>query len=512
MTAQQPIRHSIKRNVAFNVVGGFWTIALNLLAVRFQLHILGAEAYGLLAFGASLQLFFALLEMGISTLIIREVAKDNSSDLHKSSALIQTAIFIFWTVAICLGTIIFLSSNWLVTNWITLEKVPSADATFVIRMWAIALAFNHPVLLYLGLITGLQRLDIGNMVKAGVTTAYLGGGIILLMLTSSMTLYMIWNAATSIGGVVIYAIVAQRLVKGRSLRPHFSLDAVRGVWRVSLQLGLNAAFAIVFTQSDRVLISRLLPVKQLGFYVAAYTIITGISLLQGFITTAVMPALAADYGRGDLITMRVRYYKLTQLLVYLIGSFACVGIFYGRDLLMLWTTPETAAGAYRALSLLVFGTLLNASMTSAYIICVVTDNVRFATRVNIGIVWLYIPVLYLLTSTLGIEGAALTYVLLNVYYVATFAIMVQRYILKDRLMVWFTQTLMPIFVLGLIFLIGYLLAQQFENLLLRGAIYFANVVIYLVLGFGFLDPSLKNSIIRPVLRFTATLRNTHDAG
>jgi O-antigen/teichoic acid export membrane protein len=357
---------------------------------------------------------------------------------------------------------------------------------------------------------GLQRLDIGNMVRAGVITVYLGGGIILLVLTHSMIIYMIWNAVTSISGVVIYVVIAQRLVKAVSLRPRFSLDAIRRVWRASLQLGLIAIFTIIFTQLDRVFISHLLPVKLFGFYAAAYTIIMGISFLQGFITSAFMPALAADYGRGDLITMRTRYYKLTQILVYLIGLFAFVGIFFGHDLLLLWTTPETAAGAYRSLALLMFGTLLNASMTSGYIICVVTDNLRFATRINFGVVWIYIPVLYLLTSTLGIEGAALTYVLLNVYYVASFAILIQRYILKDRLMIWFTRTLIPFFALGLVFCIGYLLAQQFDNLLLRWLIYAANVVVYLVLGFGVLDRSIKASIIRPVLHFTATLRKTHD--
>ena len=501
---------SIKRNIAFNVVGGIWAIILNLLAVRFQLNFLGSEAYGLISFGASLQLFFSLFEMGISTLIIREVAKDTSPDFHMSRTLIQTAIVIFWTVAVTLGIIIFLSSNWLVTHWITLDHISSTDAAFVVRVWAIALVFNHPMALYYGLMAGMQRLDIGNLVKSGVVTTYLGGGIVLLLLTHSMTLYMIWNAATSIGGVVIYAVMAQRLMKDVSLRPRFSLAAVRGVWRSSLQLGLIAVFTMVFMQSDRIFISRLLPVKQLGYYAAAYTIITGITLLQGFVISAVMPALAADFGRGDLVTMRARYYKTVQILVYIVGLLAFVCIFFGHDLLLIWTTPETADGAYRTLGLLAFGSLLNAAVSAGYTVCVVTDNIRFATLVNVAAIWLYWPILYGLIQLFGIEGAALTWVFINFYYVATFAIVVQRYILKDRLMVWFTRTLIPFFVLGFIFLIGYLLAQQFDNLFLRELIYFANVVIYLVLGFGLLDQSVKDSIIRPVLQFTATLRNNHD--
>ncbi len=507
LSTQQPIRLSVKRNVVFNVIGGVWTIIVNLLAVRFQLHILGTEAYGLISFGASLQIFFLLFEMGISTLIIREVAKDHSSDLHVSHSLLQTAVAIFWTVAICLGIIIFFSSNWLVMHWITLEHISSTDAEFVIRMWAIALAFNHPMILYFALMSGLQRLDIGNLVRAGVITTYLGGGIILLVLTQSMILYMLWNAITSIGGLVVYAIIVQRLVKGISLYPRFSLSTVRRIWRPTIQLGFNAIITIIFTQLDRIFISHLLPVKELGFYAAAYTLIMGISFLQGFITSAFMPALAADYGSGDTQTMRIRYYKLTQLLVYLIGLFACGGIFLGRDLLSLWTNPETATGAYQALALLVFGALLNASMAGSYVICVVTENLRYPTRVNFGAVWIYIPLLYILTSRFGIQGAALTYVLLNIYYIITLAIIVQRNVLKDRIILWFRRTLIPFFALSFVFWIGSLFAQGFDNLLLRWFIYAINFVVYLLLGFAFLDHATKDSMIKPLQQFTITLKN-----
>ncbi len=444
--------------------------------------------------------------MGISTLIIREVAKDSSPDLQASRTLIQTAVVIFWTVAICLGTIIFLSSEWLVTHWIILEHISTTDATFVVRMWAIALAFNHPILLYMGLMSGLQRLDIGNLVKAGVVTAYLGGGIVLLLLTQSMTLYMLWNAATSIGGAVTYAVIAQRLVKGTSLRPRFSMDAVRGVWHSALQLGLIALLALIFTQSDRILISRMLPVKQLGFYAAAFTIIMGITLLQGFITSAFMPALAADYGRGDVATMRTRYYKLAQILVYIIGLFAFVCVFFGRDLLLIWTTPETADGAYRTLGLLAFGSLLNAAVSAGYIVCVVTDNIRFPTLVNLAVIWLYWPVLYGLILIFGIEGAALTWVLLNLYYVFVLAYLIQNRILRERWIVWACRTVIPYFALGLIFGIGHLIAQPIESLFQRTLVYLASTLIYLAVGFGLLEKTTKESIVRPLLRFSTLLK------
>src|SRR4051794_15738275 len=108
MTLKQFGQQSVKRNIVFNVFGGVWTIFLNLVAIRFELRILGPEAYGLISFGTSLQVLFTLFDLGLSTTVVREVAGDNSPGREKSRELVQVVAFIYWTVAIIVGLVLFL--------------------------------------------------------------------------------------------------------------------------------------------------------------------------------------------------------------------------------------------------------------------------------------------------------------------------------------------------------------------------------------------------------------------
>ena len=80
------------------MLGGGWTILLNLLAIPVQIRILGAEAYGLIGFVTSLQSILVLFDFGIPTTLIREVARDTSVDHRASHALFRTSSTIYWVV------------------------------------------------------------------------------------------------------------------------------------------------------------------------------------------------------------------------------------------------------------------------------------------------------------------------------------------------------------------------------------------------------------------------------
>lgn len=62
------------RNLASGIGSQVFTVACNFVAVPFLLYRLGVEAYGLVAFYATLQAAFSVLDAGVSPLIIRETA------------------------------------------------------------------------------------------------------------------------------------------------------------------------------------------------------------------------------------------------------------------------------------------------------------------------------------------------------------------------------------------------------------------------------------------------------
>src|SRR4030067_472651 len=80
----------IRKGIAANIISGTWILLLSLVAVPFQANLLGTEAYGLIIFAASLQVFMTILDLGLSTALVREIAADATSSRHNTQRLIQT--------------------------------------------------------------------------------------------------------------------------------------------------------------------------------------------------------------------------------------------------------------------------------------------------------------------------------------------------------------------------------------------------------------------------------------
>jgi len=175
----------IRRNVLANVIGGASTIVLNLLIVPVQVRILGAEAYGLIGLIASLQVVFSVLDLGLATTVVREVARDTSPDRRDSRVLAQTVGTAYWITAFLLGGMLFAAADWIAQNWLRLEQLAPATARLGIQTLALSVALRWPTAFYGGVITGLEELTAQNVLKTVTTMIRLLGGLAVLLIARS---------------------------------------------------------------------------------------------------------------------------------------------------------------------------------------------------------------------------------------------------------------------------------------------------------------------------------------
>lgn len=501
----------LKRNIVANAVGGTWVVLLNLIVIPFQIRILGAEAYGLLGFAASLQIIFSILDFGLSVTVIREVASDTSSGHFASCELIQTVATIYWLIALTLGLGLVFSAEWLVHRWLVLENLSPQQAATAIRIMAGWVVFSWPVALYTSVLTGLQRLDVVNILRVLTTTLNLGGGIVVLLVSSRLNLFLGWMGLSAFATVLLYVVMCKRLLPDLTLKPGLSLGVIRRIWRFSLDMNLISILSVLYAQTDRLLISKLMPLSALGYYNTAYNVTKGISIVQGFFSSAVLPALASDYSHGQEQALRAYYDKYARVLVYLIGLPSFALVFWGRDILQVWTTPEAADNSYRVLALLSVGFLLNAAMSAPYILSVATGYTRLALKVNLMAAPFYFPTLYLLIRWYGIEGAGLVWLLLNLYYLALFVPLVQRQLMGGNTLAWLGRNWLPFFGLGMLYWVGRCMALAlFANGELgMWAICVACTLGYAGFGFLFLGRDIQESIWGILRHLLPSIRSSH---
>jgi O-antigen/teichoic acid export membrane protein len=433
----------IRRNIVANAIGGTAALLLNLIVTPFLLKILGAEAYGLLGLMTSLQILFAVLDLGLSTTIIKEIASDASPDRSDTRALVRTLALVYWSIAVVLGAALFLGAGALVREWLNLREMDPKDATLGIQILALSAALRWPVALYGGVIAGTQALVRLNVVRVLSALVRLGGGLVVLLIARDLRAYLWWMALSSLFEVGLYLVASLRLHPGLRASPAIEWRSLGTVWQFSLSMNLIAVLSLVFTQADRIIISRLRPLSELGYYSLAVNVVMSLSVIQGFITSAVMPALAADYSAGQTARLRERYAKATQALIYVITLPACIFIFFGHDVLRVWTTAEAAEHAFVVLALFSTGFLLNASVSMAYTLSVASGHTSLPVRVNLIAVIAYVPGLYLATLRWGIVGAAAAWVALNLYFLLTLLPLVETRVAKASPTRWAVENFLP---------------------------------------------------------------------
>lgn len=438
---------TLRKNIFANLAGGAWIAVLTLVITPLQINLLGMDAYGLIGFIMMLQIVVSALDLGLSSTITRELAGDKSPGCQASRPLLRTAITYYWGVASLICIVLFAGADEVGRIWFN-ATANQTEITLALQVMAFVIALRWPVALYAGALAGVHRMDVSNLVKAGMATIRLLGGIVILLLWRDLVAFLLWTAVSALVEVFVYVLVCRAVMSEMDWRPGFSLKSLQAVWNFSLSMNGLALLAMGITQLDRVLISKVLPLESLGYYSLAYSTATAISLVLSSLSTALMPAYAAAHASNAREILLKRYGSANRITLFATGLVLFPLLFFGEPILRIWVNSTAAAGAWRALALLAVGFWLSAAVSNAYTAGVACRQPGALLKISAISAFVYVPVLYVMISLWGIDGAAGAWLLLNLSYVLVIIPTVHRHILNIPVVEWYFDILLPFAMLG----------------------------------------------------------------
>src|SRR5215204_4007318 len=109
----------LKRNLIANFVGRGWAAVMAIVFVPLYVNFMGIESYGLVGFFTTLQAVLALLDLGLTTTLNRELARysalaEKSQDMRD---LVRTLETIYWGLAFSIGVVVFMLSPFIARAW-----------------------------------------------------------------------------------------------------------------------------------------------------------------------------------------------------------------------------------------------------------------------------------------------------------------------------------------------------------------------------------------------------------
>lgn len=440
---------SLKKNVIANYLGQGWSGLIGLAFVPLYIKYLGIEAYGLIGIFALLQAWLTLLDMGMTPTLNREMARFTAGAHTPQSIrdLLRSLEIVCFGIAALIGMLVWAASGWLAADWLRADKLPLDVVAQAIAIMGWVAAFRFVEGIYRGAILGLQRQVLFNVVNASLSTVRAAGAIaVLAWISPTIEAFFIWQSVVSIVSIAILALAAHGGLPATPQPARFSRQALMDIRHFAGGMMATTFLAILLTQVDKVLLSKLISLEAFGYYTLAGTVVTTIGMLIAPITQAFYPRfteLVANGGQQELIQT---YHRSSQLVTVLAAPFALMLIFFGEELLVLWTGNVVLANEVAPLlALLAAGTLLNGLMHIPYMLQLAHGWSGFAARVNLVAVAALVPAILWVTPRYGAIGAAWVWVLLNAGYVLIGIHFMYRRLLPGEKWTWYwSDTARPI--------------------------------------------------------------------
>ncbi len=433
----------LKRNVIANYAGSIWIALMYLVFVPVYIHFLGIEAYGLVGFFATLLSVFAVLDMGLSSTLNRELARltsDNGSEQQMHN-LVRTLALIYWAMAVFIVIIVVALSAYISQRWVKAENLSPATVQQAVILMGIAIGLQWPVGFYSGGLMGLQRQVLLNIINAIIATLRGIGAILILWLISpTIQAFFLWQIIISGLQTLLLGVALWRSIPLGKGKAGFRLSVLKGIWRFAAGMLGISILATLLTQTDKIILSRMLSLEMFGYYSLSGMVAMSLYRLIGPVFTGVYPRLTQLVAVNDQASLRTLYHSSCQVMSVMILPAAIVLAFFSKPVMLVWTQNlVTAEKTYLLVSLLVIGTALNGLMSLPYALQLAHGWTRLSLYVNLVSVIVLVPLIFFMTKHFGAIGAALVWVMLNTGYVMVDIQLMHRRLLRDEKFSWYWQ-------------------------------------------------------------------------
>lgn len=433
----------IRRNLIANYLGQIWTALMRLAFIPLYIHYLGIESYALIGLFGVVMASLSVLDMGMTPTLSREMASLTGGKHTPESIrdLLRSIEIITFGISALIIVIFVVGSRWLASSWLQTNQLPNEVVSQALTIMGIVAALNFATTIYRSSIAGLQRQVLLNIVNTVLVTLQgLGAVAILAWVSPTIQAFFVWQGVITITTLLTLAFTLYTILPRPKRLGQFSLKALREVWTFAGGMMSITLLALLLTQVDKILLSRLLSLKDYGYYTLATTLASTLTFLVVPITQAWFPRLTQLVASGDYPALVRTYHEGAQLVTVIVGSVALVLIFFGDIFLQLWTqNSELSQRTAFLLSLLVIGNLLNSLMWIPYQTQLAYAWTSITVKINIVGVLFIVPAILWATPLYGTLGAAWCWIALNAGYVLLGIHFMYRRILKTEKSFWYKQ-------------------------------------------------------------------------
>jgi O-antigen/teichoic acid export membrane protein len=440
---------SIKRNIAANYVAQFYVMGIGIVMAPVYLDYMGTEAYGLIGFFTMMSAWFQLLDLGLTPTLMREVARFRGGAISAGTlrSYLRALEGIFGGVSLAGGVALALFSAWIAAHWLKAKGLPADEIAHAVMLMGLAVPLRWMSGLHRGAVAGFERQVWLSGYNVAVATArFVGVLVIFATLGTTPTLffgYQLTIAALELTGLV--AITYRLVHSGGIAREKFSWKPFLGNLKFSLVIAFTAAVWVVITQTDKLVLSKLLPLAQFGMFSIAVLAASAINAASGPLSQALLPRLTKLATEKDEAGLRRLYGNATQLACVLVAPTVVVLYFFAEPILQAWTgKPALAHYAAPILRLYAIGNGCLVLSALAYYMQYARGDLKLHFIGNAAGLILLVPLFVVAAQHYGGIGTGAVWAGFSLAYALIWVPVIHARVFKGQHWRWMGRNVLPI--------------------------------------------------------------------
>ena len=364
--------------------------------------------------------WFLLLDAGISSTLTRYVSLSGLSPQvsDEASTLFSGAEKIVLLISLMILLLVSGLSDFISTSWLNLNEINHDLAQKCVIVGGAIISSRLLQGVYIAVFNGLQKQVLLNSIRAFMASLRALGSVYLLIYQNVGVLgFLIFQLVFILLEAFLMRIKLKVLMKGsRSIILTSML--VESVRKFALTVGLQSLLATALSQVDKILLSKLVSMYDLGSYTFSNLVSSSVTIAASSVYFAVLPKLTNYYSSNNPLFTNDIYRVSTQLIFILVTPFSLLLVFFPSEFVLAWShNSELSIVTVNNIRLLSIGYFLNSLMYIPLAFCISTGKVSKLLKMNSVMLIIFVPALIILVPIYGTLAASASWAFLNLFYV-----------------------------------------------------------------------------------------------
>ncbi|HEX4485957.1 MAG TPA: oligosaccharide flippase family protein [Terriglobales bacterium] len=380
---QQPRQLGTK--IIWNTVSGALRILvvapIPFLLTPFLVRRVGTAGFGIWAVLLSFNGLTALADLGIVGTLTKHVSEHYTrKDYQALNRVMNAGILMFSLIAAVCVLAVNLSTGLLISVFFRQSPLPVWQVEHAIRFLSIAIAFNLLAFPFNSVMSGLQRLDLTNLLWALNTMITALSAAVFVALGKGVPGLVDAIVLTSAIFFLINVLIAWRLLPELRIRPdRVRVPDIKALSAFSLKVYVVQVASTVYFHTEKLLLVHFTGPTPVGWYEIGNDLALKIRNAPALLMVPLMPAAAELEARGDDARTSQLYFRAHKYLAFTGIALLSVVAVLAHRFVDLWLGPGFTATA-RALIVLTGVHIGNLAGGPALLILVGRGNLKPAVR------------------------------------------------------------------------------------------------------------------------------------